>query len=327
MPAPESPEVRRRAVELARRRDEPVAEIARDLGISESCPRRWMVRRGRGPPGGLSSDERAELVRRRREDRVPAMEIEVLERASADSARENVLPKQGSGRSEGLAPGGIAVAVTRRVLGSPDRAGTGGATGRRRAGDHRRGAPGVAGDLPGAAGARRAAARPRPAVRPTGGPADARRRGGAIVPSDRGSQHTSWIFGHRPRTAGLLGSMRRGASSADHTMRESPRPTLRREPPDRRTRTGRAALGSATSERSEVFHTQHRRHPGLGHRTPLEYEALHTDAVMRHDHHTHRVRQTGSGSKAFDPAKTGRRPSLEWRRRAGVRSRVSWSCP
>ena len=105
MPAPESPEVRRRAVELARRRDEPVAEIARDLGISESCPRRWMVRRGRGPQGGLSSDERAELVRRRRrEDRVPAMEIEVLERASADSARENVLPKQGSGRPEGLAP-------------------------------------------------------------------------------------------------------------------------------------------------------------------------------------------------------------------------------
>jgi hypothetical protein len=44
MPAPESPEVRRRAVELARRRDMPVAEIARDLGISESCPRRWMDR-------------------------------------------------------------------------------------------------------------------------------------------------------------------------------------------------------------------------------------------------------------------------------------------
>jgi transposase-like protein len=46
-----------------------------------------------GRKEGLRSDERAELVRLRRENRVLAMEIEILERASAYFARENVLPK------------------------------------------------------------------------------------------------------------------------------------------------------------------------------------------------------------------------------------------
>ncbi len=42
MPAPRPPEFRRRAVELARLREKPIAQIAKDLQISESCLRRWM---------------------------------------------------------------------------------------------------------------------------------------------------------------------------------------------------------------------------------------------------------------------------------------------
>lgn len=95
MPKAHPPEFRRRAVDLARSRQKPVAEIAKDLGISESCLRRWMdiadVDDGHKP--GLTSDERAELVRLRREKRVLEMEIEILKRASAYFARENVLPK------------------------------------------------------------------------------------------------------------------------------------------------------------------------------------------------------------------------------------------
>jgi transposase len=85
VPAPHPPEFRRRAVELARLKDKPVAEIAKDLGISESCLRNWMSRSDvdEGRKEGLSSDERAELVRLRRENRVQATEIEILKRASA----------------------------------------------------------------------------------------------------------------------------------------------------------------------------------------------------------------------------------------------------
>jgi transposase len=95
MPAPHPLEFRRRAVELARLREKPVAVIAKDLGISESCLRNWLSQADidEGRKEGLTGEERAELVRLRRELRVKEMEIEILKRASAYFARENVLPK------------------------------------------------------------------------------------------------------------------------------------------------------------------------------------------------------------------------------------------
>ncbi len=95
MPAPKDPEFRRRAVELARLREKPIAQIARDLGIAESGLRRWMAQADvdEGKQEGLTSDERAELVKLRREKRVLEREVEILKRASAYFARENVLPK------------------------------------------------------------------------------------------------------------------------------------------------------------------------------------------------------------------------------------------
>jgi transposase len=64
MPAPKPPVFRRRAVELAQLREQPVAKIAKDLGISESCLRRWMDQADvdEGVKEGLSTSERAELV-------------------------------------------------------------------------------------------------------------------------------------------------------------------------------------------------------------------------------------------------------------------------
>lgn len=95
MPAPHPPEFRRRAVDLARRRDQPIAQIAKDLGISESCLRNWMARADvdEGRREGLTSAERAELVELRRRNRVLEIELEIVKRASAYFARENVLPK------------------------------------------------------------------------------------------------------------------------------------------------------------------------------------------------------------------------------------------
>ena len=95
MSVPKSPEFRRRAVELARLREKPIAQIAKDLGIAESGLRRWMAKADidEGKQEGLSTDERAELVQLRRDKRVLEMEVEILKRASAYFARENVLPK------------------------------------------------------------------------------------------------------------------------------------------------------------------------------------------------------------------------------------------
>jgi transposase len=94
MPRPHPPEFRQRAVELARMREKSIAALAADVGISESCLRNWMVQadrdEGRGADG-LTSAEREELVRLRRELRVAKLEVEILKRAYF--AQENVLPK------------------------------------------------------------------------------------------------------------------------------------------------------------------------------------------------------------------------------------------
>lgn len=77
-------------------REKPVAQIAEDLGISDSCLRNWMrqadLDEGRRSDG-LSTAEREELVELRRELKVARLENEILKRASAYFARENVLPK------------------------------------------------------------------------------------------------------------------------------------------------------------------------------------------------------------------------------------------
>ena len=95
MPAPHPPEFRKRAVELARQGDKPIAEIAKDLRISESCLRNWLaaddVENGTKP--GLTNAEKKELTELRKRVRTLEMETEILKRAAALFARENVLPK------------------------------------------------------------------------------------------------------------------------------------------------------------------------------------------------------------------------------------------
>src|SRR5262245_34923383 len=101
MPGPHPPEFRRRGVGLARELDEdgnrryPVAQLARDLKISESCLRNWLAAEAieTGERPGLTKAEREELVRLRRENRVLRMERDLLSRAAAFFAQENVLPR------------------------------------------------------------------------------------------------------------------------------------------------------------------------------------------------------------------------------------------
>jgi transposase-like protein len=82
-------------VELAREAGKPIAESARDIGVSETCLRNWLNQADidEGKKQGLSSSEREELARLRRENRVLRMERDLLSRAAAFFASENVLPK------------------------------------------------------------------------------------------------------------------------------------------------------------------------------------------------------------------------------------------
>ena len=96
MPAPHPPEFRQRAVELARQGTTPVSKIAKDLGISDSCLRNWMHQADADEhPGGkrLSGGEKREFAELRRRNRLLEMENDILKRAAAYFARENVLPK------------------------------------------------------------------------------------------------------------------------------------------------------------------------------------------------------------------------------------------
>jgi transposase len=92
MPAPHPPEFRQRAVELARQGTTPVSKIAKDLGISDSCLRNWM-HQADADADGSGSDEKKAVAELRRRNRVLEQENEILRRAAAYFARENVLPK------------------------------------------------------------------------------------------------------------------------------------------------------------------------------------------------------------------------------------------
>ena len=85
-----SQEFKAEVVDLVRQPGNTAASVARDLDLTETAVRQWVrqadVDDGRGD--GLTSDERAELARLRRENRVLREERDILKRATAFFARE-----------------------------------------------------------------------------------------------------------------------------------------------------------------------------------------------------------------------------------------------
>jgi transposase len=88
---PYSKEFKREAVQLLRSSDRSVPQLAKELGVSEGSLRNWASQRDvdEGKTAGLSSDERDELRRLRREVNVLAEEREILKKAAAFFASES----------------------------------------------------------------------------------------------------------------------------------------------------------------------------------------------------------------------------------------------
>ena len=86
-------EFKKDTVRLIRESGKTVAEIARDLDLSESAVRNWLTRaeidEGRGGQGELTTAERQELQRLRRENKQLQMEREILKKAAAFFAKES----------------------------------------------------------------------------------------------------------------------------------------------------------------------------------------------------------------------------------------------
>jgi transposase len=85
-----SQEFRRRAVELLGSSGKSVPVLVRELGVSPQTLRNWtrQTEVDQGRQEGLTSDERDELRRLRRENRVLKEEREILKKAAAFFARE-----------------------------------------------------------------------------------------------------------------------------------------------------------------------------------------------------------------------------------------------
>jgi len=94
MPKKFPPEFKRDVVTVARRGDLTVAEVAADFDVSVESVRRWMQQADidDGIKDGLTSAEQAEIVQLRRDKRRLEMENEILRRAAAYFARDQ-LPK------------------------------------------------------------------------------------------------------------------------------------------------------------------------------------------------------------------------------------------
>jgi transposase len=85
-----TPEFKAEIVELCRRGDRSIGQVAKDFDLTETNVRTWVKQAeiDQGERPGLTTEERAELSRLRRENRSLREDNEVLKRATAFFARE-----------------------------------------------------------------------------------------------------------------------------------------------------------------------------------------------------------------------------------------------
>ena len=88
-----SGEFKAETVELVRSGGRNASQVARELGLAASLVRAWVkqaeVDAGKGPVGALTTAEKEELSRLRKEVKVLRMEREILKRAATFFAKES----------------------------------------------------------------------------------------------------------------------------------------------------------------------------------------------------------------------------------------------
>ena len=88
-----TPEFKAEAVRLCRVGDRTVTQVATDLDLTETALREWVKRAdidaGNGPPEALTTAEREEMARLRRENKRLTMERDILKAAATFFAKES----------------------------------------------------------------------------------------------------------------------------------------------------------------------------------------------------------------------------------------------
>jgi transposase-like protein len=88
-----TPEFKAEVVRLTQVPGATVAQVAKDLDLTETALREWTKRAevdaGKGPPGALTTAEREELTRLRRENKRLQMERDILKAAATFFAKES----------------------------------------------------------------------------------------------------------------------------------------------------------------------------------------------------------------------------------------------
>src|SRR5439155_12054418 len=116
-------EFKAQAVRIVRESGKAIGAVARELDLTETALRSWVrqaeIDAGRGAPGALTTEEREELGRLRRENRTLRMERDILKKATAFFAKEHPGGSRSSSRRRPRSrSGGCAARCRSRARGS-----------------------------------------------------------------------------------------------------------------------------------------------------------------------------------------------------------------
>src|SRR5437016_13881959 len=104
-------EFKAQAVRIVRESGKSVTAVARELDLTETALRSWVrqgeIDAGRGPAGALTTEEREELGRLRRENRTLRMERDIIKKAAAFFAKEHERGSRSSPRSRQTCRSGV----------------------------------------------------------------------------------------------------------------------------------------------------------------------------------------------------------------------------